>query len=248
MPARTFMRYGWKKDSPDPRDYLYKRLMTDRTIPVKVDLRVQCSPIEDQGDLGSCTANALTGNLEFLEMKGGIPYWDVSRLFIYYNERKIEGDIPDDSGAQLRDGIKSLVTYGYCSEKRVPYNIARFAKKPSCIAYTEASKHKISTYYSIKSMDEMNHCLADGYPFVFGFSVYESFESDQVANTGIVPMPKPGETMVGGHAVCAVGYDQDKKWFIVRNSWGTSWGDKGYMYMPFDLVIQYANDFWSVRK
>jgi C1A family cysteine protease len=245
---QNFRKYGWVKDIPDTRDYLYKRLLTDITIPVQVDLRATCPPVEDQGNLGSCTANALAGNLEFLEIKSNALFWDISRLFIYYNERKIEGDVQFDNGAQLRDGIKSLVTYGYCSEKRIPYDITKFTKRPSCVAYMEAKKNKISSYYSLQTMDEMNHCIANGYPFVFGFDVFESFESPEVAHTGIVPIPGLEERMLGGHAVCAVGYDQDKKWFIVRNSWGTDWGDQGYCYMPFDYVIKHANDFWSIRK
>jgi C1A family cysteine protease len=246
----NFLRtvYGWKKDKPDPRDMLYKDTLSDISIPDKVDLRPYCSRVEDQGNLGSCTANALAGNLEFLEDKAGLPFYDISRLFIYYNERKIEGDTKEDNGAQLRDGIKSLVRWGYCSEGRVPYDITKFSRKPSCIAYSEAAKHKISSYASIRTMDEMRHCLADGYPFVFGFDVFESFESDEVAKTGIVPMPKIDEQQLGGHAVCAVGYDQTKEIFIVRNSWSDKWGDKGYCYMPYDLLIKYGNDYWSVRK
>ena len=241
-------KYGWKKDIPDLRDYLYRSFQVDITIPDKVDLRATCSAIENQEQLGSCTANALVGNLEFLEQKEAVPFQDISRLFIYFNERWIEGDTREDNGAQLRDGIKSLIKWGYCSESRVPYDITKFAKKPSCIAYAEAKKHKITSYLSIRSMDEMRHCLADGYPFVFGFDVYESFESDEVARTGIVPIPKDGESYLGGHAVCAVGYDQTKELFIVRNSWGSNWGDKGYCYMPFELIEKNANDFWSIRK
>lgn len=241
-------RYGWKKDIPDPRDYLYRDTKVDITIPDKVDLRPACSSVEEQGQLSSCTANALAGNLEFLEIKDKQFFFHISRLFIYFNERWIEGDTSEDNGAQLRDGIKSLVKWGYCSEARVPYDITKFTRKPSCIAYAEAKKHKIASYLSIRSMDEMRHCLADGYPFVFGFDVYESFESDEVAQTGIVPMPKDGEQLLGGHAVCAVGYDQTKELFIVRNSWGADWGDKGYFYLPFEFVIKYATDFWSIRR
>lgn len=244
-----FRKYGWKKDKKDPRDLLYRDIKpVSITLPDRVDLRAICSPVEDQGDLGSCTANALVGNLEFLERKSNVKFWDISRLFIYYNERVIEDTISEDNGAELRDGIKSLVTYGYCSEKRVPYVTSKFTRKPSCIAYKEAKKHTIQSYHSIMTLNEMLVCLAEGYPFVFGFTVYEGFESDEVKQSGILNMPGQAEQEVGGHAVCAVGYDQAAKRFIVRNSWGPDWGQGGYFTMPFEYMEKLANDFWTIRK
>jgi len=150
----------------------------------------------------------------------------------------------------LRDGIKSLVKQGVCAEKSWPYVIAQFAKKPSTACYTQAKQHTITSYQRLATLDEMRACLAAGYPFVFGFSVYESFESAAVAKTGTVNLPKSRERLIGGHAVCAVGYDDNSQRFSVRNSWGTGWGRKGYFTMPYAYVAdtKLASDFWTVRK
>ena len=242
--------YGWVPDIPDRRDFLYSAIRPVIRRPKKVDLRQGCSEIEYQGKLGSCTAQALAGNLEFLDKKIDSEYVDVSRLFIYYNERLIEGTIGEDAGAAIRDGIKALATYGVCSAKKWPYDITKFKKKPLKVCYTEGLKNKISSYYRLNTLDDMLKCLSSGYPFVFGFSVYESFETDYVAKTGIVSLPKINEKFLGGHAVCAVGYDKKTKMFIVRNSWGSGWGDKGYFYMPFEYLSNrnLSDDFWYIIK
>jgi C1A family cysteine protease len=215
-----------------------------------VDLRPQCSKVEDQGNLGSCTANALVGALEFLEIKDKVPYADLSRLFIYYNERVIEHTTGSDSGAMLRDGIKTLAKQGACSEKKWPYLISKFRTKPTAACYKEALQHQITSYQRLQTLDEMRACLAEGFPFVFGFTVYESFESQQVAQSGVVQMPQPGERVLGGHAVVAVGYQDAAKRFIVRNSWGPAWGMKGYFTMPYDYLANrdLSDDFWVVRR
>jgi C1A family cysteine protease len=241
---------GWIPDLPDHRDFLYADVRpTGVRLPKSVDLRPSMSPVENQGQLGSCTANALAGALEFLEVKSGQSFVDLSRLFIYYNERAIEHSVGSDSGAMIRDGIKTLAAQGVCPEKEWPYVISTFTKKPSAKCYTDAKKHTIQTYHRIVSLAEMRACLADGYPFVFGFSVYESFESATVAKSGVLNMPKPGERQVGGHAVCAVGYDDAAKRVLVRNSWGPAWGKKGYFTMPYDYVANrnLSDDFWTVR-
>ncbi len=147
-----------------------------------------------------------------------VPFQDFSRLFIYYNERALEHSINSDSGAMLRDGIKTLAKQGVCSEKNWPYVVAKFKTKPKPACYKEALDHQITSYHRILTLDEMRACLAEGYPFVFGFMVYESFQTQKVAKTGTVPMPKPKEQALGRHAVLAVGYDDAKKRFIVRNS------------------------------
>jgi C1A family cysteine protease len=242
---------GWIPDFPDQRDFLYAaRRPAGVRLPKSVDLRPSMSPVENQGQLGSCTANALAGALEFLELKSGQPLVDLSRLFIYYNERVVEHTVSSDSGAMIRDGIKTLVSLGVCPEKKWPYVISAFTRKPPAACYTDAKKHTISTYHRIVSLGEMRACLADGYPFVFGFSVYESFESPAVARTGVLKMPKPRERQVGGHAVCAVGYDDKAKRLLVRNSWGSDWGMKGYFTMPYDYVANgdLSDDFWTIRS
>jgi C1A family cysteine protease len=243
--------YGWLPDIPDIRDHLYGAVRKiPAKLPAKVDLRPTCSPVENQKELGSCTANALAGALEFLMKKDKVKFADMSRLFIYYNERVIEHSVKTDSGAMIRDGIKTLAKQGACSEKNWPYNIAKFAIKPAKICYTEALNYKILSYARINTLDEMRTCLADGYPLVFGFSVYEGFESQKVAKTGVVDMPKAGEKMLGGHAVLAVGYDDVAKRFTVRNSWGADWGKKGYFTMPYDYMADrnLSDDFWTIRR
>ena len=249
--TRSQQWYGWLPDLPDHRDLMYAAIAPQfARLPDKVDLRPKCSPIENQGSLGSCTANALAGAVEFLELKDDVPFVDVSRLFIYYNERVIEGTVQEDSGAFLRDGIKSLAKQGVCPESEWPYKIAGFKKKPTAKCYKDAKKHQITSYHRISTTDEMRTCLADGFPFVFGFTVYQAFESAAVARAGVVNMPAPDERVMGGHAVMAVGYDDSQKRFIVRNSWDTDWGMKGYFTMPYDYLDpdeNLADDFWTIR-
>ncbi len=240
--------YGWVPDLPDQRDYLYKVIKPIVKMPKKVDLRQYCSVVENQGDLGSCTAQALAGNIEFLDNKIDSRYTDISRLFIYYNERILIDTVDYDSGAMLRDGIKTLKNDGSCHEETWPYVILKFDKKPPVKCYSEAKKHLIESYHRIETLSEMLTCLSEGYPFVFGFTVYESFESKSVEKTGIVPMPRKGERALGGHAVLAVGYDMAAKRFLVRNSWGEEWGMSGYFTMPFAYADSMADDFWTIRR
>jgi len=236
---------------PDQRDYLLSAIMRiPARLPSSADLRAACSKIEDQGQLGSCTANALVGALECLERKDKVHFEDFSRLFVYYNERVIEHTVKSDSGAMIRDGIKTLAKQGVCSEKQWPYKIGKFTIKPVAACYKHALKHKITSYHRIITLDEMRTCLAEGFPFVFGFTVYESFESQKVSKTGIVDLPKRGERALGGHAVMAVGYDDTQQRFLVRNSWGEDWGMKGYFTMPYKYVADrnLSDDFWTIRR
>jgi C1A family cysteine protease len=207
--------------------------------------------VEDQGQLGSCTANSLVGALEFLEKKDSVPFVDLSRLFVYYNERVIEGTVDEDNGAFIRDGIKSLAKQGVCPEQQWPYIVDKttFKKKPSAGCYTAAKKHRFISYHRINTVDEMRSCLADGFPFVFGFTVYESFESRAVAKSCVLNMPKRKERVVGGHAVMAAGYNDREKRFLIRNSWGSGWGRKGDFTMPFAYLADrnLSDDFWTIR-
>lgn len=246
--SRLKIKYGWKPDLPDHRDFLFKGPAAPIVLPEKVDLRPGCTAVEDQGELGSCTANAIAGAVEFLEKKLGMEYQELSRLFVYYNERRMEGTVNEDSGAMLRSGIKSLVDYGYCEEPEWPYDISKFTVKPGMCCYLKAKHRSISSYHRLLNLNDMLTCLAEGFPFVFGISIYTSFESDEVAKTGVVPMPQPTEYSLGGHAVCAVGYDQTTQRFIVRNSWGPTWGDKGYFTIPYEYVTKLGDDFWVIHK
>jgi C1A family cysteine protease len=221
------------------------------TLPSKVDMRSACPPVYDQGQLGSCTGNAIAGAMEFdLKKENPKTEFAPSRLFIYYNERVIEGTVKSDSGAQIRDGIKSVAAQGAPHEALWPYNIADFAEKPPQTAYDDAAKHEATLYQRlVQSLTQMKGCLAAGSPFVFGFTVYASFEGPDVAKTGIVPMPARHEKMLGGHAVLAVGYDDSQQRFIVRNSWGPAWGDKGYFTIPYIYLLDehLSSDFWTIK-
>jgi len=241
--------YGWQRDRKDKRDLLYKvernqEVILAEKLPALVDLSPQFPPAYDQGALGSCTSNAIAGAIQYIH-KDLFP----SRLFIYYNERLIEGTTEIDSGAQIRDGIHSVSSTGVCSEKYWAYNIKKFNRKPYFWCYWAATQDIITQYLSIVGLDEMKSCLAAGFPFVFGFTVFESFESDEVAKSGIATMPGPNERSVGGHAVLAVGYDDSTKMVKVRNSWGTDWGLNGYFYMPYSYISHpdLAADFWTIR-
>jgi C1A family cysteine protease len=244
--------YGWIRDLPDARDYVYAAplMRFPKGLPASVDLRSACSPIYDQGQLGSCTGNGIAGAIEFDQKKQGTKQFTPSRLFIYYNERVMEGTVPQDAGAQVRDGIKSVATLGAPPETDWSYDIAKFAQKPPTKAYADAKKDLVLTYARVnQDPAQMQGCLADGYPFVFGFTVYESFEGQQIAQTGIMTMPASGEKVVGGHCVVAVGYDNSTRMFIIRNSWGTSWGLNGYFMMPYEYMLgRLCSDFWTIRS
>jgi C1A family cysteine protease len=250
---RSIQKYGWVPDLPDVRDHMFSAPQaTMATLPAKVDLRPKCPDVYDQGQLGSCTGNAIAGAVQFARAKNAMkPDFAPSRLFIYYNERVMEGTVGTDSGAMIRDGIKSVVKLGVCPEvPDWPYDITKFIKKPPAAAFKDARAHKVASYSRlINSAAQLKGCLAAGDPFVFGFSVYESFESQAVAQTGVVPMPQASEKQLGGHAVMAVGYDDSQQRFIVRNSWGPGWGMKGYFTMPYGYLTEsnLADDFWTIR-
>jgi C1A family cysteine protease len=251
MPQKV-ERYGWIPDLPDIRDHLYSApLPTLLALPPAVDLRAGCPPVFDQGQLGSCTANAIANAHLFdqLKQQASAPFAP-SRLFIYYNERVMEHSVRRDAGAMLRDGIKSIAKQGVCSETMWPYVIAKFAEEPPADCFRAALDHQAISYQRlVQSLTQMKGCLASGYPFVFGFTVYESFESMDVARSGVVPLPGAAESVLGGHAVLAVGYNDAEQRFVVMNSWGTSWGMRGYFTMPYAYLTDQdlAADLWTVR-
>ena len=244
-------KLNWRPDLPDARDkilpFAWRPIFM---LPNKVDLTSQCSPVEDQGSIGSCTGNAIAGALELLEVKTGKGYTDISRLFIYYQEREYEGTLGKDSGAYIRDGVKAVHKVGAASEELWPYNVAKFAERPSLAAYADAAGRKFNSYHRVNFLCGKLNCLAQGYPIIFGFSVYSDFLSARVAKTGEVNMPGPNEKVEGGHAVLAVGYDKSTKRFLIRNSWGKNWGVNGYGTMPFNYLTsrKLSTDFWSIRS
>ena len=252
LAVRTQKRYGWRPDHPDMRDFLLA-VEPAKALPRKVSLRAQMPPVYDQGQLGSCTANSIGAILEFNELKQAEPDATTpSRLFIYYNERAMEGTISQDSGAEIRDGIKSVAQLGAPPETAWPYVITKFARKPPAAAYKAALKHQALRYARVLQTEMgIQNVLAAGYPVSFGFTVYESFESD-VGPDGIVPMPRPDESTVGGHAVVAIGYKQIQRqlYFECRNSWGPGWGDGGYFWLPASYVTSrnLAQDFWVIEQ
>lgn len=248
--------YGWKRDLPDFRDWRYTRGVTGKRVgplPPKVDLRASgfLPPVYDQGPLGSCTAQALCTLFFYVNKQDTGLSLLTSRLFLYYEERKEEGTVWSDSGAMIRTGIKVMVSTGNCNEYLWPYKIDRFSENPDPICYKSASKHQSTAYRSVsQNMDDLRSCLAEGFPYVGGIAIYDSFESDAVARTGMVPMPGINERLLGGHAVTFVGYDDASRRFIVQNSWGDDWGDKGFFYLPYDYCtnLDLADDFWMIHN
>jgi C1A family cysteine protease len=206
-------------------------------------------PVYDQRDLGSCTANAGGAAFQYDQIKQGVPNWVPSRLGLYFDEREMEGSVREDAGAQIRDCVKVLAKTGVGPETLWPYNPVKFASKPPEEYYKVATNNQALRYARIdQTQGAMEQVLALGYPVIFGFAVFESFESQHVAKTGMMPMPKKDEKGYGGHAVLCVGYDRPKQHFIIRNSWGETWGDKGYFYMPYAYLLDanYSDDLWAI--
>ncbi len=249
-------RLGWLPDVPDQRDVPFTAIFrAPRVLPGRIDLRDKCSPVENQGNLGSCTAHALVGAFEFLQLQAldktpARSFRDLSRLFVYYNTRAVMGTVNEDSGAMLRTGIKALKKLGACREKLWPYLIGRFRDKPSTACYKEAAGHRIAAYQRLDTLSAMKACLAMGLPFVFGFAVYEHTMSEAVARTGRIRLPVAGERMLGGHAVMAVGYRDAERALIFRNSWGALWGRAGYGELPYAYLENrnLSDDFWCIQS
>jgi len=239
-------KFGWIPDLKDNRDKIYSAPRI-KECPGSVNLLEYCAPVENQTTTSSCTAHGIVGNLEMLEKKNNTNFYDISRLFVYYNTRMIRGIEDTDGGAYIRDGIKSLVRYGYCSEKLWKYDEERVNEKSDRKSYKEAKRHLIKEYKRILNIIDIIKCIASGYPVIFGIALYESFQSKKVAKTGKIPIPKRNEKPIGGHCMLVIGYDIKKKVFIVRNSWSSKWGDNGNCYIPFSYMEQ-ASDMWTIRK
>lgn len=249
--------YGRLKDKYDARDLRYgvKRRATE--IPAMIDMRARVPYISQQERLGSCTANAIGSALDMERVYRKLKPLKPSRLFVYYGERELEGTINEDAGAFIRDGFKVINKLGAPPETLWPYKTERFTKKPPKAAYVSAARHQALKYARVdQTALGLRTCLAEGFPFVFGFTVYDSFESPEVVRTGIVPMPRAGEGTLGGHAVLAVGSNESSRtvagcppgYYAVQNSWGDDWGDGGFFYMPKEYLHnpKLASDFWVV--
>jgi C1A family cysteine protease len=212
--------------------------ITQSSLPSVVDLRPKCSPIANQGDMSSCVAFAVISAMEYLENVQHNSTISLSQQFVYYNERVLNGSVASDDGAFVEDGINVLLTYGACELSLWPYSKDDLYTKPSDAAYADATKRKALKYSRVaQDQTSVMTPLSNGYPVVLGFLVYPAFESQEVAASGIVPMPNSTEEMLGGHCVCIVGYDLAKQMFLIRNSWGPDWGINGYCWMPFAYVL-----------
>lgn len=236
---------GWIPQEKDERDYQYSAIAVARFVAPKSDLRPGCSPVENQGQLGSCVYNAAVGALEFLEILNSENFIDKSRLFAYYCARADNGDVNKDTGDTLRHSMKILNSFGTCDEKLWPYDISKFAVHPTLDCYNDALKHVITSYHAINNVDEIRQCLTEGYPVDFGTLLFPQFEV--VGKDGKVVMPFCWKKPIGGHAMLIVGHNDDTKYLTVRNSWGEDWGDKGYCYIPYKYIETYASDFWTIR-
>jgi C1A family cysteine protease len=222
-------------------------------LPSKVDLRSYSgaqgtlAPVVDQGSLGSCVACAVATAFQFCDQN-----WSPSKLFIYYNCRLLDGNVNSDSGTTISQSMFSLYKYGACSELNWPYLIPKWNLQPGVNCYQEGLEHQTIDYYNIsQTYLQLKACIASGYPFVFGFWVYESFESSQTTLTGVMSMPESNQRMLGGHSVICVGYDDERRVWICQNSWGSSWGDRGFFYMPYEYLDDSRNlatDIWKIVK
>jgi C1A family cysteine protease len=238
------MNFNIKPSLPDNRDYIYSSNDT-KSLREFVDLREWDTIIESQYSLSSCSSNALTNAYELMVKKDYPEYFThLSRLFIYYNTRAEHGVIQNDEGIFLRDGLKSLSKFGVCSELLWPYDIEKFDDTPTEECYEDAKKRKISKYQKIISTYYITEVLNYNKPVVFGMEIYDSF-MDLNERISTLNFPSRKENSLGGHAMCMVGYDLKRRLFLAKNSFGATWGDNGYCWIPFDYIRQEAYDIWT---
>ncbi|NLD95261.1 MAG: cysteine protease [Fibrobacter sp.] len=271
MSTQNTFSFGWERDLPDIRDLheshkeispiiskSSKLKAAKKALPASVDLRSKCSPIKNQGELGSCTAHAGVGLMEYYQRNAFRKHIDGSRRFLYKATRNLLGWTGDD-GAYLRTTMKAMVLFGICPEQYWVYDIEKFNEEPSAFCYAFAQNYQAMKYYRLdpsgtttgKLLQSVKEKIAAQLPSMFGFSVYNSISFDP--GFPDIPFPEGGDQLIGGHAVVAVGYDDKRKIgketgaLLIRNSWGKEWGDKGYGWLPYEYVRSgLAVDFWSL--
>ncbi len=245
-------KWGYFPDVPALEDKVYSAVLKAEDRPTSVNLVSEFkNEVEDQGQLGSCVANSCVSALEYLIAKKNknnqnYKYPELSRLFAYYYARKVRGLERVDSGAVIRDCVDQLRAVGVCEEAVWPYAYSAVNTPPDAFQVSDAARTKVGSAYRVDTLDDKLDCLAQGYPFVFGFMVYNG-SMNEAGRTGV--MPAPSGSRAGGHAVLAVGYDIPRRMFLIRNSWGKRWGDKGYFWMPFDYLSNpnLSSDYWTIR-
>lgn len=227
---------------PDNRDYVYER--SDKPLRDAVDLREWASLVEDQSQLGSCSGNAVANAYELLVKKEKPDIFvELSRLFIYYNTRLLEGSLGTDAGATLRGSMKAAEKFGLCKESLWPYHIDEFDTKPTEECYADAKHRTIKNYQRIANVGDMLDALNNEKPVVFGVDVFEGFMYlNKDESTVYVPMYR--SESLGAHAMSMEGYDLSKGVFLAKNSFGTNWGDQGYCWIPFEYISLYGFDMW----
>lgn len=254
-------RYALRQQINDLRDFRYSSTHSSATpiqphVLTSIDLSADMPHALDQEDIGSCAANAASNALRYCLRREGKAEFQPSRLFIYFFTRKLMGE-PEgsDSGCSLRDVCRSLALFHVCPETAWPYDpspSSRFALHPDAIALAAAAQHVKLAYHAV-ALDTAHiaSCLHEGHPIIIGITLFSSFESQHVAETGIVPMPDTAnEEMLGGHAVLLVGVDFESKHFKVLNSWGASWGVGGYFFLPFEYLLDASlcqGGLWTFR-
>lgn len=253
------MKYalGHIKDTPDDRDF-HRRFVGVAPVPDIVDLSTEvfAPPIYDQGTIGSCVWNATGRVLRAHAASQGLPAFDISRLFGYWYTRKAEGTVDQDAGCQPRDAIKVAASIGLPPETLWPYDVDKFTEQPPQAAYDAAGKFEALKYERLSDPDsgqivleQILQTLAGRERFTFAVQVYASFMDDDTARTGIIPIPNPDqENYCGGHDLCAEGYNKITQQIKFANSWNTTWGQKGYGFLPFSYFTNpsLTSDLWAI--
>ncbi|MGA1048563.1 MAG: C1 family peptidase [Minisyncoccia bacterium] len=239
---KPIIRLNARPSKPDSRDLVYNSTFV--TLPNSIDLRQYDSNTENQDNLGSCTANAITSGYEVV-VKILYPeqFKELSRLFVYYHSRLFSDELDSDAGSYIRDGLKSIKNYGVCSEELWPYDIIKFTDQPYPRCYLDASKRQVSSYNILFTNDEIKDVLASKRPVVVGIEIFKNFD-DVTKEKPFVSMPDYLTYSLGNHAVLIMGYDNTLNCFLIKNSYGVNWGDQGYAWIPYEYISLYAGERW----